>query len=230
MRKLPENITKELLERLYIEEGKSFLDIAKLLNKSIAQISRYLKRFGIPPRAFSTKGLSPRKGKILSDETKEKLRQKALGRKMSIISSEKKRQWMLKNNPFKGKKHTEESKKIQREKMLGRKLSPEHREKVIRTLILGDVKGELSHGWKGGRSPINARIRNSKEARDWKTQVKKRDKDTCVWCGLVSKSNHADHIAPFAYYPELRFSLDNGRTLCAKCHRKTDTYGGRSKL
>jgi 5-methylcytosine-specific restriction endonuclease McrA len=38
---------------------------------------------------------------------------------------------------------------------------------------------------------------------------------------------HADHIKPFASHPELRLSLNNGRTLCRRCHLETDTFGGR---
>jgi len=31
-------------------------------------------------------------------------------------------------------------------------------------------------------------------------------------------------IKPFAYFPELRLVIANGRTLCIPCHKKTDTY------
>lgn len=164
-----------------------------------------------------------------SEATKEKLRQIHLGTKMSPESSEKKRQWMLINNPFRGKRHSEESKDQQRKKMRGRKLTPEHREKVIKTLIVGDVKGEKSHGWRGGISLPNARLRSTKEYRAWNKAVKERDDYTCQFCGVRNKSNHADHIAPFALYPQLRYSLDNGRVLCKDCHKTTDTYGGRTR-
>ena len=40
---------------------------------------------------------------------------------------------------------------------------------------------------------------------------------------------HADHIKPFAFFPSLRFDLENGRTLCVECHKKTPTFGGRCK-
>lgn len=232
MRSMPENITKELLEQLYLKENKSLLQIAKVLNKSNAQISRYLKRFEIPARAFSTKGtVGWAKGTRLSAETKNKMRKYRLGKTHSPETREKIRNYLLANNPFKGRKHSEESKEKQRLAKLGKKLSPEHRKKLIEILrpYWGDVKGEKSHGWRGGISPINARLRSTKEYRKWATEVKERDNYTCVWCGLKNKSNHADHIAPFSEYPELRLSLDNGRTLCSKCHRKTDTYGFKNR-
>ena len=90
-------------------------------------------------------------------------------------------------------------------------------------------KGEKGNGWKGGVTPINSAIRHSLEYRLWREAVFKRDDWTCVWCGARSKKGkrveiHADHIKPFAFYPELRFAIDNGRTLCIPCHETTETY------
>ena len=58
--------------------------------------------------------------------------------------------------------------------------------------------------------------------------VFRRDNFTCVLCNK-SKSGQleADHIKPWCDFPELRFDIDNGRTLCRDCHKTTDTYGGR---
>lgn len=89
-------------------------------------------------------------------------------------------------------------------------------------------RGENNGQWKGGITPIHGRIRNSHEYKLWRRAVYERDKYTCVWCGDNRGGNlEADHIKPFADYPELRFAIDNGRTLCKSCHQKTDTYGGK---
>ncbi len=94
------------------------------------------------------------------------------------------------------------------------------------------ARGEKSRFWKGGITPINRAIRNSIEYINWRRGVFERDNYTCVLCGIRGHKGlgkrvvlNADHIKPFATYPELRFELSNGRTLCVDCHRKTDTYG-----
>jgi hypothetical protein len=90
-------------------------------------------------------------------------------------------------------------------------------------------KGERHWNWKGGITPINVQIRNSEEYRLWRKAVFTRDKYTCRFCGKIGGKLEADHIKPFSLYPELRFAIDNGRTLCKECHEKTDTYKNRKK-
>lgn len=90
--------------------------------------------------------------------------------------------------------------------------------------------GENHYNWKGGISNENERVRQSPEYRLWRTMVFKRDNYTCVQCGIKPGMGkrvdfQADHIKSFAEYPELRLDIDNGRTLCVECHRKTPNYG-----
>ena len=83
--------------------------------------------------------------------------------------------------------------------------------------------------WRGGKMtkyPELVRLRKSLEYKIWRKAVFEKDKYTCVFCGDNKGGNlEADHIKPFALFPELRFAIDNGRTLCEKCHKKTNTYG-----
>ncbi len=73
------------------------------------------------------------------------------------------------------------------------------------------------------------KLRKTKEYKSWREKVFERDNYTCQFCGQKGGKLNADHIKPFAYFPELRFDVDNGRTLCKECHKLTDTYGWRAK-
>lgn len=112
------------------------------------------------------------------------------------------------------------------EKAIGRVTSIETRKKLSES-----HKGEKSNLWKGGITQINMKIRKSLEYRLWRESVFARDNWTCIWGGKEHGNKlQADHIKPFSLYPELRFAIDNGRTLCVECHRKTDTYGNNKKM
>lgn len=87
--------------------------------------------------------------------------------------------------------------------------------------------GDKNPKWKGGITPLNEKIRKSREYALWRTAVFMRDDYTCQECKARGVKLEADHIKPFSLYPELRFAIDNGRTLCKPCHRQTDTYAGK---
>jgi hypothetical protein len=86
-------------------------------------------------------------------------------------------------------------------------------------------KGALAPHWKGGISPECKVIRSSLKYRLWRESVFARDDYTCMGCKERGVYLNAHHIKPFAAHPELRFSIDNGISLCVKCHKKTDTFG-----
>ena len=84
--------------------------------------------------------------------------------------------------------------------------------------------------WKGGVTQPNEAIRKSTPYKQWRKAVFQRDNYTCVFGGKEHGSKlNADHIKPFAKYPELRLDINNGRTLCVDCHRKTPTYGSKTQ-
>lgn len=89
-----------------------------------------------------------------------------------------------------------------------------------------DMQGANSSNWKGGhvKHPDKA-IRMSYQYIAWRTAVFTRDDYTCQACGQHGGRLQADHELPFALFPDLRFEVLNGRTLCVPCHFKTPTYG-----
>ncbi len=91
-------------------------------------------------------------------------------------------------------------------------------------------KGPLSPAWKGGKSLERNNWQASIAAKEWRKAVFERDNYTCVECGDNTGGNlNADHIKPWAYYPDLRTDINNGRTLCVPCHKETPTWGSKAR-
>lgn len=165
--------------------------------------------------------IKARMGHPVSDETKNKLRETSTGYR-----------------------HTEESLRKMRIAQKGRiawnKKSPVYllcmqcgQKKQIKWVDVGHAKfcstacaGQYSDQ---GKTKEHQKIRSSARYRQWRRQVFERDNFTCQECGQKGGTLNADHIKRFADFPELRFEISNGRTLCESCHRQTTTFGNRKQ-
>lgn len=79
--------------------------------------------------------------------------------------------------------------------------------------------GELSPGWKGGLSDSRTLDKRTKEYKEWRLEVYARDNYSCQKCKNSKGNNlHAHHIINYSSNKELRYSIDNGITLCNDCH------------
>ena len=105
--------------------------------------------------------------------------------------------------------------------------------------ICPQLSGDKHWNWQGGISTIYHIVRNCFKYKEWRKSVFERDNYTCQECGCnESGFLNADHIIPFATILHRNniksendavdcfelWNLDNGRTLCVDCHKKTPTY------
>jgi len=140
------------------------------------------------------------KGRKLTDEQKEKLKGKIpwnKGKKMRE-ESKKKLSETLKNHFKNGKAVWNKGKKYLQ------------------------ITGEKCHLWRGGISQKNrterGNIMSMVEYKNWRRAVFEKDNYQCVNCGEMGGYLEADHIKSFKDFPELRFEVNNGQTLCKNCH------------
>ena len=108
----------------------------------------------------------------------------------------------------------------------------------------GKYQSEIQRGrenpmWKNGISKLSHSIRSSKKWKEWRRAVFERDNYTCQFCGARSSKGkrvilYPDHITPFieilngneietfgeAMDCDELWDIDNGRTLCKKCHKE----------
>lgn len=82
-----------------------------------------------------------------------------------------------------------------------------------------DGNYRITHWYENNGIGETAKKRNNYAYRSWRGRVLKRDGFRCQQCGSTEDLN-VHHIMPFAQYPELRFEVSNGITLCESCHKE----------
>ena len=76
-------------------------------------------------------------------------------------------------------------------------------------------------------SGVLDKVRSDPLLLSWSKQVKARDRMRCTSCGSTDRL-HSHHIKPKSTFPELKYDLDNGISLCALCH--SDVHNGNTGL
>ena len=146
------------------------------------------------------------KGKKRSVEFKRKISERSKGKKYVLG-----KHWKL-------SEQTKEKMKSAAQK----RMTPELRKKLSKS-----HEGKKCHFWRGGLTLINKKIRNNINFRLWREAVFARDNWTCQRCKIRGGCLHPHHIKSFSKFPELRFAINNGITLCRNCHKKTKNYGSK---
>jgi len=105
--------------------------------------------------------------------------------------------------------------------------------------------GEENPHWQGGKTKLLQQIRNSQKYLNWKIAIFRRDNQTCQNCGFkgyrgiishhiislskIIKENNIKNI--FEAFDCLKvWDINNGITLCNKCHKKTDNFSWKENL
>lgn len=93
--------------------------------------------------------------------------------------------------------------------------------------------GEDNPRWKGGITN-HGHERATNEYISWRKSVFGRDKYTCQKCGSKNKKGNnksvhlnAHHIYNWKDYPDKRYEIGNGITLCSKCHNEFHSIYGK---
>jgi 5-methylcytosine-specific restriction endonuclease McrA len=159
-------------------------------------------------------------GKKLSEETKEKIRITRLGKE----SNNKGKHWKVKNTTNLGKA------------LIGRKRPPFSNEwktkiSISKRGVSSPFKGikkpnfsrENHPNWISDRTQIKQYWieRNNPEYKQWRKNVLERDNYKCKICGEKYDTNNGSvvhHILPWKDYPEERYNINNGITLCQAHH------------
>ncbi len=152
-----------------------------------------------------------KKGHIMSEEVRKKISITLKGRPSHAWTKESREKARLaklgKSSPMKGKKHSEST-----------------IEKIRQTKLKNVLRGEKNHRWIKDRTKLKTDERKKSydtKYKYWMLEVKKRDKWKCrLLNDDCSGRLESHHILNWIEFPELRYEINNGITLCHFHHPK----------
>lgn len=208
------DIDTKALVRDYEDNGLTVKQMAEKHGILYRTMYRYLERAGANMRRRTDAKAAELEDRdwLYAKYVGEGLSSTEIGKSLGV--SNKAVSWWLKRHEIParprgahvGHKHcsSEESRKKRSEMRRGKYTGPEH------------------WNWKGGIVRYD-RTRNQAKSLDWVRAVKDRDGWKCTECGSEEQLE-AHHIKPWKRYPELRYELSNGATLCHSCHVKAHKF------
>jgi 5-methylcytosine-specific restriction endonuclease McrA len=175
-------------------------------------------------KEFRDKISKAQKGKKHTEETKRKMSQAQKGKKRPPFSEE----WKEKINLALRRQWAMGKRKSGR---IGKSCSLKQKKEISQA-----IRGNKHYNWKGGRTSLRKIIRRCYKYRLWRSDIFTRDDFTCQFCGIRGGNLEVDHYPKLfatildeykiktleqALECEEFWNINNGRTLCRKCHDKT---------
>ena len=181
---------RETLISLYVDSKLSIEDTGKQIGLSALTVAKLLKEQGIRIRDKTELSAEKHRGQKLSKKQRKFLSNMAKKRIGPLAP-----RW-------------------------GKKLSEETKQKISNSLK-GRFRKHLNPQWK--ENAINrwrVILHNQFEYKEWRKQVFERDHYACATCRKPSNGDiRAHHIVPVETDKDKIFDVNNGITLCKKCHR-----------
>jgi hypothetical protein len=208
--------------------------IEKLKNKTISEETRLLMskaKKNIPLSEEHRKNISEaNKGRQKSEEERKNISDGLKNKSKSEIHRQHLSESLTGNIPWNvGISPSEETKNKIRTWHIGKHSSKETRNKQSNSM-----RGESNPGWRGGITPLNRSIRRSSEYRLWILAVFVRDDFTCQKCdkrGIELNAHHIEEFSKIIIRNNIKsleesilchelWDINNGITLCVKCHKE----------
>lgn len=118
----------------------------------------------------------------------------------------------------------------------------EHLRKISRKGVFKKGHVPYTRGKNMGTFRHIRSLRMSKRYFEWRESIFERDNYTCQICHKRGGGLNADHVKPLSHIVKENriasledatncvelWDMNNGRTLCVSCHKKTPTFGGRA--